>query len=666
MQYAICKGTKATLTLLAAISLAACGGGGGGGSPSTAGAPAAAATPAVIPSTGKLVDSAVSGIRYSTATQSGLTNDAGEFKYLPGENITFSIGSIQLSAVSGKDIITPLDIAGRNDPSDQKVVNTLVLLQSLDEDSDPSNGIQIPAKAHTVSQRNLDLDVSPVAFAANTDMAVLAQNAGTKNRAVVTAAKAKEHFNDTLKGTNGITKVNVPPVAIIRPPKVNYINADLTLDGSGSYDPNGDAITYYWVFKSGPEGTPGAPQINGSKYGLARSVPGTYVVSLQTTDSNGAKSAETTVSIKIDPINYVARVATEDFDRQIAYQDFDCLSVIADGKANVETAGAVVNNPLAADIKAIAQTLQAVDTNAYDDFLKTPMAMTRWVRNIHSMVWTEKQVYLDSLSKGVHEAHHTLTDIRQWCENSGDSPLNAVYGVNAYNMQDQKNVKYYLDGKWYVTDLTYYDGKASGPGYPAIDANYPERLKANNSRYNSYVIKNSGQMRLNGGSVVDELTAYIKGARFEISLIENPIYFGLWNKGGQNGEFFHNMKSFNNLSGVTDFMLFLQCYIQETRQGTQKQGTTEFYAASYQAYKGARTHAYLQKVWSMAEDVLARAYPHSFNGKSVEGEASNLEQFLYVNPETLKEVYSPARLAELDMLGIQHKTAEDWKGTYLP
>ena len=110
---------------LAAL-LSACGGGGG-----TA-ADLAATTPSV--SIGIFVDSPVSGISYNTATQSGKTNSKGEFFYVAGENITFSIGSIQLPAVLANATITPLDIAKTTDINQQVVSNILVLLQSLDED----------------------------------------------------------------------------------------------------------------------------------------------------------------------------------------------------------------------------------------------------------------------------------------------------------------------------------------------------------------------------------------------------------------------------------------------------------------------------------------------------------------------------------------------------
>ncbi|MDX1452573.1 MAG: hypothetical protein R3183_08435, partial [Oleiphilaceae bacterium] len=66
--------------------------------------------------TGRLVDSAVAGIQYRTATQSGVTNRHGEFAYLAGETVTFSIGDINLPAVPAGAVITPLDLANADNP----------------------------------------------------------------------------------------------------------------------------------------------------------------------------------------------------------------------------------------------------------------------------------------------------------------------------------------------------------------------------------------------------------------------------------------------------------------------------------------------------------------------------------------------------------------------
>jgi hypothetical protein len=102
--------------------------------------------------TGTLVNSPLEGVSFETATQSGITNAAGEFQYLAGETVTFSIGGIVLGTVPGAPIITPVELTGGVDPVDQTATNQLVFLQSIDADADYSNGITISSFTRTAAE----------------------------------------------------------------------------------------------------------------------------------------------------------------------------------------------------------------------------------------------------------------------------------------------------------------------------------------------------------------------------------------------------------------------------------------------------------------------------------------------------------------------------------
>ncbi len=122
--------TKSLLGIFLGIALAACGGSGGGG-------------PAL--KTGVFLDSPVVGIGYTTtANLSGSTNSAGEFQYLPGDEVVFFVGNIRLPSVLAAEFVTPLDMGAAKDLNDPVVINILRFLQSLDSDGDPKNGIHIP------------------------------------------------------------------------------------------------------------------------------------------------------------------------------------------------------------------------------------------------------------------------------------------------------------------------------------------------------------------------------------------------------------------------------------------------------------------------------------------------------------------------------------------
>lgn len=192
------------------FSLYGCGGGGSGGSDSGSGAAAAATptptpvqsptpTPTPVAVTGRFVDSAVEGLRYRTQTQQGTTNSDGEFLYIAGEEITFSIGDIDLPTISATSLITPLEVFNTTDFSNTSVANLARLLQSLDVDDDPSNGITIADQAHEMSM-GLNIDFAATSF--DTDVVNLIANSGSSRTALQTTENAVSHLMQTLEMLN--------------------------------------------------------------------------------------------------------------------------------------------------------------------------------------------------------------------------------------------------------------------------------------------------------------------------------------------------------------------------------------------------------------------------------------------------------------------------------
>jgi hypothetical protein len=175
--------------------LAACG---GGGSSSSGGNSSSSDEDSF---TGVFIDSPVQNLHYQTATQSGTTDTFGHFNYKPGEKIIFSIGLIDFPAIDAQSTLTPWDVfAPLSLETDlsyaTKTTNVLRLLQTLDVDSDPDNGIQIDDEAHNAAA-NLILRFDSVTF--DSDVAALITHSGSAQTQLISADQAKAHFNITLK-----------------------------------------------------------------------------------------------------------------------------------------------------------------------------------------------------------------------------------------------------------------------------------------------------------------------------------------------------------------------------------------------------------------------------------------------------------------------------------
>jgi len=178
------------LTLCASVLLlSACGGGSGGG-----GGPATIAPTA---STGVFLDSAVAGLSYKTPTFSGTTNSLGEYDYLPGETVTFSIGGIVLGSSVAGPLVTPLSLVpGATDATDSVVTNIVRLLLTMDDDGDPDNGINISSAAATAAAGQT-VDFTAPDLASDPGMSsLLAALPGTPPLVDTTTAQA--HFAITL------------------------------------------------------------------------------------------------------------------------------------------------------------------------------------------------------------------------------------------------------------------------------------------------------------------------------------------------------------------------------------------------------------------------------------------------------------------------------------
>lgn len=142
------------LAVLLVAAVGACGG--GGSSQNNSSAPSSPTT------SGTLVDFAVSGLAYSTATASGTTSTTGGFSYRCAqicETITFKIGATTVGSATGASSITLREFQGGMTDGilSDTTIRRAQFLIALDSDADAGNGITLPVELTSVmSNRTID------------------------------------------------------------------------------------------------------------------------------------------------------------------------------------------------------------------------------------------------------------------------------------------------------------------------------------------------------------------------------------------------------------------------------------------------------------------------------------------------------------------------------
>jgi len=176
-----------------ALAVSACGGGGSDGGGVVSGV-----------ASGVFVDAPVQGLAYTSGAISGTTDALGTFQYEPGQSVTFALGNVTVGTIAiGKSRVYPIDLVpGATDETHATVSNIVRLLQTLDDDGDPSNGILITPAVRNSLTTALDFAQAKAAFAADPAVtAAIATATALRTGGVTTlkdAAAAEAHFRSTL------------------------------------------------------------------------------------------------------------------------------------------------------------------------------------------------------------------------------------------------------------------------------------------------------------------------------------------------------------------------------------------------------------------------------------------------------------------------------------
>ena len=174
----------------------------------------------------QFVDSPIAGLNYDcqSSGNSGLTDANGYFNYVAGDTCTFKVGNITLGDTQpNSPFVTPRDLS--NDATE--VTNILRLLQTLDEDETPSNGITITLTEEATGTLDLGENFDAEIQRFLTDNGV--------DHAVVSAEQAEAHFQESL--TMNITDTNFIGKTYTfasTPPMTLSFSADHTVVQDGS------------------------------------------------------------------------------------------------------------------------------------------------------------------------------------------------------------------------------------------------------------------------------------------------------------------------------------------------------------------------------------------------------------------------------------------------
>lgn len=151
--------------------------------------------------TGVFKDSEVQGLSFTTTTQTGITNEKGEFSYVEGETITFKVGELTLGSATAEAVMTPISLVKTVDAAasieSPTVQNMAALLQTLDQDSDHSNGISISQEVvAAMGIQTIDFSLPVESTLADIVLSV-AQNEGTALQ-IIYPGEATENMANAL------------------------------------------------------------------------------------------------------------------------------------------------------------------------------------------------------------------------------------------------------------------------------------------------------------------------------------------------------------------------------------------------------------------------------------------------------------------------------------
>ena len=187
----------------------------------------------------------ICGIKYSSPSCSGMTNERGEFEYRAGEALAFFVGGLVLGSAPGASSVNIAHlvngVAGKIDKLHDRVVTNLArLVQSLDRDGHIETGVTIAPAVHDLlgpmvlnfNQSEADFAKDP-AVCAIFDALNAAPDIFTANqpRQIRSGAAARNELRRNIRGIIKTSEVRIP----LR--DGSYVCADVFRPAGGGHYP---------------------------------------------------------------------------------------------------------------------------------------------------------------------------------------------------------------------------------------------------------------------------------------------------------------------------------------------------------------------------------------------------------------------------------------------
>ena len=135
-----------------------------------------------------------------------MTDADGTFEYSLFDQVSFSIGDIDLGTAAGAPYLTPVEMTNSPDPTAQAALNMLIFLQSVDVDSNPDNGIRITAATREAAVGQ-SLNFNSPNFQTEAAAVLAAIAPGNE---LISAEEALNNFYETYRDLGGTDTLNFP------------------------------------------------------------------------------------------------------------------------------------------------------------------------------------------------------------------------------------------------------------------------------------------------------------------------------------------------------------------------------------------------------------------------------------------------------------------------